>query len=91
MVLTIAKIMLVMSHICLVLFAILYNFFCDRFASLLLPLFVHYWSLSGQKKIVFQGHPYFYPNDGENQLIQRNQILPSIHIMIDRCYFSLDQ
>ena len=40
---------------------------------------------------IFQGHPYFYPNDGENQLIQRKQIVPSIHIMIDRCYFSLDQ
>ena len=87
MVLTIAIIMLVMIFRYLVLFAILYNFFCDRFASLLLPLFVHYWSLSGQKKIVFQGHPYFSPNNGENMLIRTNQFEPSIHIMRELCYF----
>ena len=57
MVLTIAKIMLVMSQIYLVLFAILYNFFCDRFASLLLPLFVHYWSLSARKKLFSKDAP----------------------------------
>ena len=39
----------------------------------------------------WQGHQQLSPNSYENKPFQPNQIAPSFHIMIELCYFSLDQ
>ena len=40
---------------------------------------------------MMQGHQQFSGKSDENKSFQPNQIVPSIHIMIELCYFSLDQ
>ena len=49
-----------------------------------------YWIFSAYH-IPFQGHHQLSVKSDENSLFQPNQIAASIYIMIELCYFSLDQ